>query len=448
MERENFGSRFGALMALTGSSIGLGNLWRFPYMVGTYGGAAFILVYIILVFVICLPIINAEILVGRRSQANAFGAFKKLAPGTPWKWAGLLMVITPMLVLCYYSVIGGWSVEYLVKSLTFSFTGSSATHEQLGGMFDAFVSSTWLPLICHTVFLVITALIIAAGVQKGIERFGKVMTPLLFVIILLIAVRAATLPGAGEGYKYLFQPDFSKITPQVCIAALGQGFFSLSVGFGIMLTYGSYVNKKENICNTATYTTIADTVFALIASCAIMPAVFVFGLSPQAGPGLLFKTLPFVFSQMPLGGVIAILFFLALLVAALTSSISIYEVGTTYLVEEKHISRKKADIIIFVFAWIVGALCSLSFGPLSGAKIFGMILFDFFDYLSANILITVGALLTVLFVGWQMKRADVYSEFTNEGLLKANARIFPPMYFIIKYICPLAIVVILVSGLL
>lgn len=245
MERENFGSKFGTLMALAGSSIGLGNLWRFPYMVGIYGGAAFILVYVILVFLICLPILCAEILVGRNSQSNAFGTFKKLAPGTKWKWGGALMVITPMMVLCYYCVIGGWSIDYFFKSLCFDFTASGATREQLGGIFDSFASSVWMPLACHTIFLAITAMIIVAGVKKGIERFGKIMMPVLFVIVVLIAIRSATLPGAADGFKYLFQPDFSKITPQVCIAALGQGFFSLSVGFGIMLTYGSYVNKKE-----------------------------------------------------------------------------------------------------------------------------------------------------------------------------------------------------------
>ncbi len=435
-------------MALAGSSIGLGNLWRFPYMVGTNGGAAFIVVYLVIVFLLCLPILNAEILLGRKAQANAYGAFKKLAPGTGWKWAGLLMVITPMIVLSYYSVIGGWSIEYLLKSVCLDFTSSTASRAELDTMFGSFISSPWKPLIWHTVFLLLTALIIVAGVQNGIEKFGKVMMPVLFVMVLLIVVRSATLPGAGEGFRYLFKPDFSKITPGVCVSALGQGFFSLSVGFGIMLTYGSYVSRQENIAKSAVYTAVADFIFAIIASCAIMPAVFAFGLSPEAGPGLLFETLPFIFSQMPLGGVVAIFFFFALLVAALTSSISIYEVGAAFLVEERHMSRRKAAVVIFIVVWIVGALCSLSFGPLNGVRIFGRTIFDFLDQLSANFLMTVGAFLLVVFVGWKMPKKEMAAEFTNDGTIAGNHGVYRYMRFIIRYIAPIAILVILISGIL
>ncbi len=448
MERENFGSKFGALMALAGSSIGLGNLWRFPYMVGTNGGAAFIVVYLVMVFFLCLPILTAEILIGRHGRANAYGTFKKLAPGTGWKWAGLLMVITPMLVLSYYSVIGGWSIEYFIKSVCFDFTRAGESRDMLDGIFGAFISSPWKPLIWHTVFLLLTALIIVAGVQNGIEKFGKVMMPALFVIVILIAVRAATLSGAGEGFRYLFRPDFSKITPGVCVSALGQGFFTLSVGFGIMLTYGSYVGKDENIAKSATYTAVADFIFAIIASCAIMPAVFSFGLSPESGPGLLFETLPYIFSQMPLGGVVAILFFFALLVAALTSSISIFEVGEAFLVEERHMSRKAAAAVIFAVTWVIGALCSLSFGPLSGVKIFGKTIFDFLDTLSANFLMTIGALLLVIFVGWRMSKIEMAAEFTNDGTLPGMHGVYRYMRFIVRYIAPVVILVILISGLL
>ncbi len=435
-------------MAMTGSSIGLGNLWRFPYMVGVHGGAAFITVYLILVFLVCLPIMTAEILVGRRSAANAFGAFKVLAPGTAWKWGGLLMVITPLLVVSYYSVIGGWSIDYFLKAITFQFTGSGVSQESLGSIFSGFISAPWLPLLFHTIFLILTALIIVAGVQKGIERFGKVMTPILFVIVLLIVVRSATLPGAGEGFKYLFRPDFGAITPQVCIAALGQVFFSLSCGFGIMLTYGSYVSKSENIVHSASYTAIADFIFAIIAACAIMPAVFSFGVDPQAGPSLIFQALPFIFSQMPFGGFIAILFFFALLVAALTSSISIYEVCVAYLVEEKNVSRVRASVIVWVVAWVIGCLCSLSFGVLSGAKVFGLTIFDLLDYCTANVMMTVGAFIIVVFVGWKMKRPDVMDELTNGGTLTLSRWFLLATYFIIKWIAPVALVIILISGIL
>ena len=448
MKRENFGSRFGAIMAMTGSAVGLGNLWRFPYMVGVYGGAAFVLVYIIVVFLLCLPILNSEMITGRHGQTNAFGAFRKLAPGTGWKWAGVLMIFTPLVVLSYYSVIGGWSIEYLYKSVCFDFTAVSRTREDLDGIFSGYISSVWAPIAGHTVFLGATALIVVLGVRKGIENFGKVMMPLLFVLVILIAVRAATLPGAGEGFAYLFRPDFSKITPEVCAAALGQGFFSLSVGFGIMLTYASYMNKSDSIGKSSLLIATSDLLFALIASCAIMPAVFAFGLSPEAGPSLLFEVLPFIFSQMPAGGVIAILFFVALLVAALTSSVSILEVGVAWLVEEKHMSRKKASLVIFVGTWILGVICSLSFGPLSHIRIFGDIIFDFLDKFSSNVLMTVGALVIVLFVGWKMKKEDVRSEFTNGGTLRTEGRLFGIMYFIIRYAAPAAILVIMISNLI
>lgn len=446
MQRENFGSQFGAIMAMTGSAVGLGNLWRFPYMVGVYGGAAFVLVYVIVVFLLCLPILNSEMIAGRRSQTNAFGAFKVLAPGTKWKWVGALMIFTPLVVLSYYSVIGGWSLEYLYKSVCFDFTSVAHTRQELDSIFGNFISSVWTPLIWHTVFLGVTALIVVLGVKKGIETFGKIMMPLLFLLVILIAVRAATLPGAGEGFAYLFKPDFSRITPAVCAAALGQGFFSLSVGFGIMLTYASYMNRKDSIGKSSVLIAVSDTMFALIASCAIMPAVFAFGLSPEAGPSLLFEVLPFIFSQMPLGGVVAILFFVALLVAALTSSVSILEVGVAYLVEEKHLSRKFASLIIFLGTWLVGILCSLSFGPLSDMRIFGDILFDFLDRFTSNILMTLGALLIVIFVGWKMNRDDVRNEFTNGGTLKGSGKLFGPMYLVIRYLAPIAILVIMFSN--
>ena len=447
MKRESFGSRFGALVAMAGSAVGLGNLWRFPYLVGENGGAAFIIVYILLCFLICLPIFIAEFVVGRRSQKNAYAAFRDLSGGSAWKWIGLMTVIVPLIVLSYYSVIGGWSVEYLIKSVTFSFTGSD-TLSTMNTMFDDFVSSSWMPLAMHTVFLLATTLIVVIGIKDGIEKFSKVMMPLLFVMVLSIAVYSLTLPGSGKGVDYLFNPDFSKIDGKVCAAALGQAFFSLSLGFGTILTYASYVDKKENILFQSTATAVSDLTFAFVAGLAIMPAVFAFGLNPQSGPGLVFETLPYVFSQMPAGNIVAILFFLALLVAALTSSISMLEVAVAFLVEEKKFSRISACILLFVICWIVGALCSLSFGPLADVKIFGRTIFDFFDNLSSNVLMTLGSLMTVLFVGWKLKKTDIYDEFTNGGTLSVNARIFGILWFIIRYVAPVAIIIIFVSGLI
>ena len=447
MKRDSFSSRFGALVAMAGSAVGLGNLWRFPYLVGENGGAAFIIIYILLSFIICLPIFISEFVIGRRSQKNAFAAFRDLSGGSAWRWVGLFTIIVPLIVLSYYSVIGGWSVEYLLKSVCFSFTGE-ASQSVCHSMFTDFVSSTWAPLIAHTAFLLVTTLIVIVGIKDGIEKFSKVMMPLLFFIVVVIAIYSMTLPGASAGLDYLFNPDFSKITGKAIAAALGQAFFSLSLGFGTIMTYASYVSKQENVMFQSAATAVSDLMFALIAGMAIMPAVFAFGLNPQSGPGLVFETLPFVFGQMPAGGLVAILFFLALLVAALTSSISMLEVAVAYLVEEKKLSRVGACSLLFVICWIVGALCSLSFGPLSHIQIDGGNLFDFFDNLSSNILMTLGSLLTVLFVGWRMKKTDVYDEFTNGGTLSRNAKIFGVLWFLIRYVCPLAIAAIFVSGLL
>ena len=446
MSRDSFGSRFGALVAMAGSAVGLGNLWRFPYLVGENGGAAFIIIYILLSFLICLPIFISEFVVGRRSQKNAYAAFRDLSGGSAWRWVGLFTVVVPLIVLSYYSVIGGWSVEYLIKSLTFSFTGSDS-QGAMSTMFMEFASSTWTPIICHTVFLLASTLIVVVGIKDGIEKFSKIMMPILFFIVIGIAIYSVTLPGAKAGLDYLFKPDFSKIDASVCAAALGQAFFSLSLGFGTILTYASYVDKKENPLFQSTATAASDLMFALVAGIAIMPAVFAFGLNPQSGPGLVFETLPYVFGQMPAGGFIAILFFVALLVAALTSSISMLEVAVAYLVEEKKFSRLAACMTLFAICWVVGALCSLSFGPLSDLKIAGRTIFDFFDNLSSNILMTLGSLLTVLFVGWRMKKTDVYDEFTNGGSLSTNAKIFGVLWFLIRFVCPLAIISIFISGL-
>ncbi|MBO5471895.1 MAG: sodium-dependent transporter [Bacteroidales bacterium] len=444
MKRDSFGSRFGALVAMAGSAVGLGNLWRFPYLVGENGGAAFIIIYILLSFIICLPIFVSEFVLGRRSQKNAYAAFRDLSGGSAWKYVGLMTVIVPLVVASYYSVIGGWSFEYLFKACTFSFNGSQAS---MSSMFTDFVSSPWAPLICHTIFLLTTCLIVVVGIKDGIEKFSKVMMPLLFFIVIAIAIYSVCLPGAKAGLDYLFNPDFSKIDGKAIAAALGQAFFSLSLGFGTILTYASYVDKKENALFQSTATAVSDLMFALIAGMAIMPAVFAFGLNPQSGPGLVFETLPFVFGQMPAGGFIAILFFVALLVAALTSSISMIEVAVAYLMEEKKFSRIGACAALFALCWTVGTMCSLSFGPLSDFTIGGRTIFDFFDNLSSNILMTLGSLLTVIFVGWRLKKTDVYDEFTNGGSLSTNVKVFGVLWFLIRYICPLAIIFIFVYGL-
>jgi NSS family neurotransmitter:Na+ symporter len=301
------------------------------------------------------------------------------------------------------------------------------------------------------VFLFLTALIVYFGVNKGIERFSKVSIPVLFVLIVIIAVYSMTLPGAGDGVRYLVKPDFSKLTPDAYAAALGQSFFSLSLGVGTMLTYASYVRKDENILLSGTGTAFFDLLFAILAGFAVMPAVFAAGITPSSGPGLVFETLPFIFAKMGsaagfMSAAASIVFFLTILVAALTSSISMMEVGVAYLVEERHVSRHRATLGIFFFSFAAGILCSLSFGPLAGVKIAGNSIFDFLDKLCSNWLLTLGALFFCLFVGWKMDKSAVRDELTNGGSRTFNARVFPVIYFLVRYIAPAAILLVFLSG--
>lgn len=447
--REHFGGRAAVIMALAGSAIGLGNIWRFPYVVGQNGGAAFVFVYILATILLSLPIFFAESVIGRRSRANCRGALATLAPGTKWHLFGLLSVITPMLIVSYYSVVGGWSLDYLYKAVTLSFTSGSGGAEGFG----SFVSSTWEPLIAHTLFLLISIGIIFGGVRKGIGKVSKIGMPILFVLVVAIVIYAVSLPGAGKGVEYLLHPDFSKITGKTVLDAIGQSFYSLSLGMGIIITYSSYVQKEENLLATGFGTATADLLFAMLAGMAIMPAVFASGIAPESGPGLIFDTLPFIFSSMALKmpvltSIVAILFFLTVLFAAVTSAVSLLEVGVAYLSEEFKMSRRKAGILVFIFAWILGVICSLSFGPLADVQIFGLGLFDLLDKFCSNILLIIGGLLCVIFVGWKMKRADVYDEFTNGGTKRLNARVFNAIYFVIRYLAPIAVLMVFFSSVL
>ena len=429
--REQFTSRLTVVLAMAGSAIGLGNIWRFPYLAGQNGGAAFILIYIVACAVLAIPVFLSECVIGRRSSSNAFGAMRSLAPGSKYRWAGLVTVITPIFLLSYYSVVGGWSVDYLVKAVGLRFTEDSS------GMFESLLSSKWEVIFMHTVFMVATAAIILLGVKKGIEQFTKVTMPLLFLLVVAIAAFGLTLPGAEKGVEYLVKPDFSKITPDVIAAAMGQAFFSLSLGVGTILTYASYVSKEENLMFSAWGTAISDLLFALLAGFAIMPAVFAAGLEPGQGPGLIFDTLPYIFSQMTpwVGAIVSILFFLSVLVAALTSSISLLEVGVAYLVEEKGISRTAATIGLAILVWALGILCALYGG-----------VFDFLDHLCSDWLMPFGGVLFAMFVGWKMSRADVRDELTNGGRL--GNRVFGVTYFLIRYIAPIGILGIFITNLL
>ena len=449
-KREKFGGQMAVILAMAGSAIGLGNIWRFPYMVGEHGGAAFVIVYVLATLLISLPVFLAEVMIGRRSHTNARDAFARLSRHHPfWKGAGYLTILIPTLIACYYSVIGGWSVEYFVKSCGLAFVNT--TPEAASGLFGTFVSSTWTPVIMHLVFLGATVLVVAGGVKAGIEKFSKITLPVLFVLILLILCYSVSLPGAGEGVRYLLHPDWSELTPRTFAYAMGQSFYSLSLGMGAIITYGSYVSKKENILATSTGTAVSDLLFAILAGFAIMPAVFAAGIEPGAGPGLIFQSIPDVFAKMgvtlPLvSSVVSIVFFLAIIVAAMTSCISLVEVGVSFLMERAGMSRGRACLILYVICGVFGVLCSLSFGPLSGVKILGMSIFDLFDWVCSNILLLLMALLVVVFVGFILPRRVVHDEFTNRGTLPFNDRIFPLVWFLLRYVAPVAIVVIFLTN--
>ena len=445
-KRESFGSGFGVLVAMAGSAVGLGNLWRFPYLVGTNGGAAFIIIYLAFVLLLALPIMYSEFIIGRRSQANVFGAYKVLAPKSKWCGVGLVYVMASLCIISFYCVVGGWTINYFWKAVTFRF--STPDTALLGNMFADTVTSSTQPLIFMLIFLLATALIVMAGIKDGIERYTKVMMPVLFVIVVIVAIRSVTLPGAGAGLEFLFKPDFSKVTATTLLDALGQAFFSLSIGCGTVMTYASYVNKKENIVGLSAETAIADTLFAIIAGLAIMPAVFAFGISPAEGPGLVFITLPYIFAQIPLGAFLAIMFFFMLFIAALTSSISQLEVIVSYLIEEFKLGRKVSILISMAVVVTFGVLCSLSQGVLSEVKIFGNNIFDCFDKFSANLLLPLGGFFAVIFVGWRMKKPDFTDEITSGGIHPFKKWFLTYIYFSIKYLAPIVVAIILIRGLI
>lgn len=443
--RDHFATKIGIVAAAAGSAIGLGNIWKFPYITGVYGGGAFLIIYLLCVAGIGLAVMLSEFVIGRKADRAAIGAFKKLAPGTPWFLTGWMGVVSAFSILSFYSVVGGWTLDYIVKSIMNAFSGK--TIEEVGGMFGGLISSTALPLFWHVVFMIICALIIMGGVKQGIEKYSKILMPLLFAIIIILDLRALTLPGAMKGFSFLFKPDFSKLSAEGILAALGQAFFSLSLGMGTMITYGSYIEKKESLGSTTVQVCIADTTVAILAGVAIFPAVFAFGIEPAAGPGLVFVTLPNVFQQMPGGYIFAILFFILLEVAALTSAISILEVVVAYLVEELKMARYIATIVATIAIGFVGIFASLSMGSLSNFKVplFGRNIFDSLDFFSSNILLPLGGMLICIFVGWYLKYDKAHDEISNNG--KLSIRYMPLYMFLAKFLAPIAIAFVFLNGL-
>ena len=450
-KRENFGGRMAVIMAFAGSAIGLGNIWRFPYLVGQNGGAAFILIYIAFTLVLSLPVFLAESAIGRSCQANCRAAVGFLVPGRVGRIFGLLLVFTPLWVVSYYSVVGGWSLDYLVQACHLDFV--RVTPDQVSGGFERFIASVWGPVLFHLLFLGATLIVVVFGVKGGIERFCKWTIPALFIIVVVIAVYSLTLPGSFKGVEYLVKPDFSKVSAHTFIDALGQSFFSLSLGMGINITYSSYVKKSENLMAAGAGTAISDLFFALLAGFAILPAVFSAGIEPGTGPTLIFDTLPFIFSSLAqeapvVSAVASVLFFLAILLAALTSSISLVEVGVAYLTENRGMKRGWACALLFVLCGAFGTLCSLSFGPLSGTHILGLSLFDFADSAASNVLMVSGAFVSIVLAAWVMPRKVLFGELTNGGTLRVNVRLFPVVLFLLRYVAPIGILILIASSVL
>ena len=439
--RDFFSSRFGVIAAAAGSAIGLGNIWKFPYITGVYGGAAFLFVYLAFVLAIGLPVMLSEFIIGRSSRRNAFGAFKVLAPGTPWKYIGILGVSAAFLILSFYCVVAGWSLQYIILSFENSFSNKSP--EEIGVMFTSFIEAPIRPVVVQLIFMLLTAAIVIVGVKKGIEKYSKILMPVLVIILIILCIKSVSLEGAKAGLVFLFNPDFSKLTGDGILVALGHSFFTLSLGMGTMITYGSYINKNNNLVNIAVNVTVADTVVAILAGIAIFPAVFAFGIEPSEGPGLIFLTLPNVFHQMQGGYIFSILFFILLSIAALTSSISILEVVVAYFMEEFKIGRKFSTILSAVLISVLGVLCSLSMGVLSPFIIFGLNIFDLIDWISANIMLPIGGLFITLFIGWFFCRNRLQEEVSGRGKFKG---IFLTLFmFLVKFVVPIAIAIIMMN---
>lgn len=434
-KRATFGSKIGVILATVGCAVGLGNIWRFPYMLGENGGAAFLLVYISCILFLGIPVMITEFFIGRYSRKNAAGAFKVMAPGTKWSVIGYNGVAAAFLILGYYAVVSGWTLEYIVQAFSGSLEGKNAT--DFADEFTAFSTGVFRPILWTVVFIALTHIIIISGVKEGIERASKVMMPVLFLILIALCVRSATLPGASEGLSFLFNPDFSKINSSVVLSAMGQAFFSLSIGMGCLITYASYFGKQTNLQTTALQVTILDTLVAVLAGVMIFPAVFSFGIEPTTGPELVFITLPNVFEQLPFGNIWSFVFFVLLALAALTSTISLHEVSTAYVHEEYHVSRKKAAIIVSVGVTIVGILCSLSMGVLSSYTLFGLNFFNLLDFVTAKIMLPLGGMMICIFTAKRVDKLLLKEEVTNHGTIRFY--FFNTYAFFVKYIAPIAI---------
>ena len=447
MDRASFGSKIGAILAAAGSAVGLGNIWRFPYEAGNHGGAAFILLYLACVFIMGMPIMIAEFTVGRRAKASTGRAFGLLANNSKWDVIGMLGVLAGLLILGYYSVVAGWTLEYILSSVTNGFADKKP--EDFVAAFQSFSQDPIRPVVWLLAFLLFTHYIVVKGVKDGIEKSSKILMPVLFILIVVLAICSMALPNASKGLEFLLKPDFSKVNADVFLGAMGQAFFSLSLGMGCLSTYASYFGSDTRLGKTALSVGVIDTFVAILAGLIIFPAAFSVGIQPDAGPSLIFITLPNVFQQA-FGGIpflamiFSLLFYVLLALAALTSTISLHEVVTAYLNERFKISRNRAAMLVTGFCVVTGILSSLSLGAWD-AKFFSLGFFDLLDFVTAKLMLPLGGLLVCLFVGWYLKRSVSYEELTNYGLQKAPY--FPIYMFILRYFAPIAIILIFVNEL-
>jgi NSS family neurotransmitter:Na+ symporter len=398
-QREQWGSKLGFILAASGSAVGIGNIWKYPHMAGQNGGAAFTVVYLACILVVGLSIVIAEFVIGRRTQLSPVGAFETLAPKTNWRWVGFLGVGSAFVILSFYGVVGGWILKYIVISLTGGFKDLAGNPDAAGNVFNNFITGTWSPIFFQVIFMTVCILVIVNGVKGGIEKWSKIMMPLIIILLGMLAVRGMTLPGGMEGISFLFKPRFEDLTASSVVLALGHSFFTLSLGMGTMITYGSYLGRKQNLLNSALWVITLDTAIAMLAGVAIFTTVFALGANPAEGPGLIFVVLPSVFPQLDAGTLWGTLFFFLLFMAALTSAISILEVVTAYFIDQKGWTRKKATIRFGLVITIVGAFCSFSLGGgINITAFLGMSFFDFMDYLSSKYMLPIGGMLTAIFI--------------------------------------------------
>ncbi len=440
--RSVFKTKFGLIAAIGGSVVGLGNIWRFPYLAGEYGGAAFILIYILICLFISIPIMIAEMSIGREGRSDVINSFRNISKKKAWGYPGYISILSAFILLSFYSILGGWALHFLKESLCTNLIGLDSN--EITSVFQIFINSAWQPIIWTFIFLIATAFIVLNGIEKGIEKYNKIFMPLIVLILLGIFLYSTTMSGFKAGITFLFKPDFSKITGKAWLEALGQSFFSLSIGMGTLITYGSYIKRKANIGKLAVTISATDMTVAILSGLAIFPAVFSMDISPTSGPSLVFITLPSVFNQMGEAGfLISVIFYILLFVAAITSSVSMLEVVVTYLKDEFNIKRKTAIAILLAMLFLSSSLCALS--QVEGSKILvaGKPLFDFFNDFSGNILMPISGLVSVIFIGWVISKRTFKNQITNNGALQV--RIFHVLYFLLKFVIPIVIIILFLN---